>query len=70
MERREYHVYIISYPYPISYHILSLSYHVHQTGPYLIINTLIVLISKREYLVKLNDFVYIQGRLCASAKNP
>jgi len=27
-----YPVYIISYPYPFSYHILSISYHVHQTG--------------------------------------
>jgi len=28
-----YHVYIISNPYPVPYHILSLSYHVHQTDP-------------------------------------
>jgi len=28
-----YHVTILSCHYPVPYHILSLSYHVHQTGP-------------------------------------
>jgi hypothetical protein len=39
-----YPITIISYPYPASYHIMSLSYHVHQTGPKSILNFHIIII--------------------------